>query len=220
MADITIDFRYVEVEYELWALKHMIELVEPAMVRLSDQDVFETLDELKRNGWDHDEVEVDLAFQDATEKRDFVLPRFMRGPIVISLTACFESSVQAVARAMQQEVGAALALSELRGESFLKRARRYFEAVLGLPLDPDLGRYGRLTDLFLVRNALAHANGLKEGMSLEQWRELELTLSRHRVDVDNLRGMVVLTRAYVAGAYDDVNASLRDLVTRARAHSV
>jgi hypothetical protein len=216
---ITIDFRYVEIEYELWALGHMLEGIEPAMERIAQQDASETLEDLKRSGWARDEAEVDLALQDISEKRDYVLPRFMRGRFVVSLWACFESGVQTVARTMREEVGAQIELGELRGESFVARARRYFEALLGLPLDGDEARYRRLVDLSQVRNALAHANGLREGMSRERWRELERTLSRNGVEVDTFRGAVVLSHAYVASAYNDVNASLRSLVTGARANS-
>lgn len=214
---IEIDFRYVQIEYELWALGHMLGVIEPAISHLSQQDKADTIAELKRNGWDHDEAEVDLAFQGVTEKRDHVLPRFMRGPFLVSLWACFESSVQAVARTKGREVGAPIAFSELRGSTFLKQARRYFEALLSMALDDDEGRYQRLGDLYAVRNALAHANGLREGMSDEKWRELTGTLARYGVKLDNSRGVVVLTQAYVQGAYDDVSTSLRSLVTRARA---
>lgn len=89
----------------------------------------------------------------------------------------------------------------------------------GAALEVDEARYGRLVDLYEVRNALAHANGLREGMSGQRWRRLERTLSRHGVELDSDRGVVVLTRAYVERAYNDVSASLRSLVTRARANS-
>jgi len=212
---LTIDFRYVDIKYELWALGHMLKIIEPAIDHLSEQDEVETLEDLKRSGWEHDEAELDIAFQEIRDKRDYVLPRFMRGPFLVSLWACYESAVQMVARTMRNEIGAPLALSELRGESFLARAHRYFQALLGMPLDSDEARYSRLADLYRVRHALAHANGLREGMTQDGWAKLERTLAKHGVKLDMSRGLVVLTSAYVESAFSDVEASLRSLVMRA-----
>jgi hypothetical protein len=125
-----------------------------------------------------------------------------------------------VAGTLQRELGVPIALRELRGDSFPSIARRYFDALLRLPLDEDQGRYRRLLDLYKVRNALAHANGLKEGMAPESWAELEHTVSRHGIQLDKSRGMLLLTRGYVENAYNDVNACLGSLVRRAEAGSL
>jgi hypothetical protein len=73
-------------------------------------------------------------------------------------------------------------------------------------------------DLSRIRNALAHANGLREGMSKEDWAKLTATLSRRKVALDNSRGQVVLPREYVESAYIDVDGSLRSLIARAQLH--
>jgi hypothetical protein len=213
-----IDFRYSEFHYELWALGHMLEVIEPAIESLSQVDEAQTLAELEERGWAHDPAEVDLAYQDIREKREYVLPRFMRGPFVVSLWACFESGVKAVARGLHEELTAPIELRELRGDSFLSQSKTYFQAILELPLDDDTARYARLADLSRVRNALAHANGLREGMSQDEWTKLERTLSQHGVVLDGDRGMLVLPRAYLESAYSDVDASLSSLVERARLH--
>ena len=213
------DFRYSEVHYELWALGHMLAVIEPAIETLSEQDEVQTRAELEQGGYAYDDAEVDLAFQDIREKRDHVLPRFMRGPFVVSLWACFESSVQAVARGLHKELDAPIELRELKGETFLAQSRRYFQAILDLPLDDDDARYARLADLSRVRNAIAHANGLREGMSTDAWNKLGSALSRRGVVLDSDRGMLVLPRAYLEGAYADVDGSLRSLVERARSHA-
>jgi catechol 2,3-dioxygenase-like lactoylglutathione lyase family enzyme len=214
-----IDFRYSEFHYELWALGHMLEIIEPAIARLSEQDEAQTLAELEQRGWTDDPAEIDLGYQDIRDKRDYVLPRFMRGPFLVALWACFESGVQAVARGLHKELSASIELRELRGDSFLARSKRYYQAILGLELDDDQARYSRLVDLYRVRNALAHANGLREGMSEDDWSRLEGTLKRHDVALDMRRGMLVLPRAYLESAYSDVDASLRSVVERARLHS-
>jgi hypothetical protein len=216
MTRITLDLRYVEMEYELWALGHMLAIIEPAIERLAKENESDTLEALKRAGWDQDEAELDLALQEVAETRDFVLPRFMRGPFVLALWACFESAVEAVARTLREETGAPISLDELRGNSFLARARHYFEAILEMPLEVDKARDGRLTDLSTIRNALAHSNGLRVGMSPDKWRDLGRALARQQVEVDSSREFLVLSGPYLQAAYSDVRECLHSLVNRAR----
>jgi hypothetical protein len=156
----------------------------PVIRRLAAENRRETLGELKENGWDHDPAEVDLAFQEIRDMREFVLPRFVRGPFVVSLWACFESGVNAVAWKMHDELNALSKLNDRRERSFLERARHYFQEVLDLPLEPDHARYERLVDLCVVRNALAHANGLREGMTPKKWAQLEQALSRDKGELN------------------------------------
>lgn len=215
---VRIDFRYVSTAYEIWALGHMLAVIEPAMAELASQDEAQTLAELRRGGWADDDAEVDLAFQDIREKRDFVLPRYMRGAFIVSLWACYESGVQAIARQMHDEGHGPIAFRELRGESFIDRSRRYFGAILEMPLDEDADRYTRLVDLYRVRTVLAHANGSRDGVSPQRWAELEGVFERSGVLVDDTRGLIILPRAYVQAAYEDVSASLESLVARARDH--
>jgi hypothetical protein len=213
----TIDLRYTDIDAELWALGQMLDTIEPTVERLARDDEKRIWEELKERGSDQDEAERDFAYQEVREKRDYVLPRFVRGPFVVALWACFESSVAAVAGGLQHELGVPIRLRELKADSFLSGAHRYFGSLLGLALDEDEARYGRLADLRLVRNALAHANGLREWMSREQWVALERSASRQGVELDKVRGVLLLAPAYTRNAYSDVEACLRSLVRRARA---
>jgi hypothetical protein len=214
-AQITIDFSYVAVEYELWGLGHVLQVLETTIDRLAQEDEADTIAGLRQAGATIDEGDVDIAYQDIAEKRDFVLPRFVRGPFIIALWATFESLVQAIARERAKAVNAPLGMSQLRGD-FIRQATIYFDAILRLPLESDSARLTRLRDLYQVRNSLVHANGNKEAMSDEGWNEIASTLLRRGVSVDQYRGLVVLTPEFVASAFDDVSSSLRDLVARAR----
>lgn len=212
---IRIDFRFTQIEYELWALGHMLNVIEPTIVHLAAQDEATTLGELREHGWEHDEAEVQIALQELSEKRERVLPRFMRGPFLIALWACFESALSDVARILQKEQNVVIALREVRGETPLKRARRYFEAVLRVPLDTDPDRMERLGDLYRIRNAFAHGNGLRTSMSEEAWQKLQGALRRQNLAIDRPE-VVVLTEDYVRNSFDDVNRSLRELIGRVR----
>lgn len=216
MVKIYPDFRLIEIEYELWALGQFLSFMEPQIAYLSDQDRVQTFAQLKESGWDHDEAELQLAAQELSERQDYVVPRFMRGPFVVALWACYEAGVGEVAEFVQHKQGALLGLKELRGDHVLTRSRRYFEAVLAFTLDADDARYARLADLLTIRNSLAHANGQRRAMSTEAWDKLTQALKRQGTPPDDYRGIVILSGEFVRRAFEDVNASLRDLVNRAR----
>ena len=218
MTRFAVDFRYFEIEYELWALEQMLKVIEPAIESLAGADAQQAVDEISRQGWEPGDGDGEMLLQEVYEKRDYVLPRFMRGPFLVSVWACFETAVQSVARLCAKEIEAPIRMNELRGDDFLKRAIRYFDAILGLPLDSDGDRLKRLNDLYVIRCALAHANGLREGMSDEKWAELCKALGRQGLAPDS-RDLVLLTENFVACAYDDVRACLKDLVARARQSS-
>lgn len=216
MVKIHLDLRLIEIEYELWALGEFLNYMEPQIAHLADQDRVQTFAKLREAGWEHDETEVQLAIQELSERHDYVIPRFMRGPFIVALWACYEAAVSEIAVYRKRQQGATLDLRELRGDNFLTRARRYFDAVLDSALELDEARYHRLADLLAVRNALAHANGQRRGMSFEAWDRLTEILRRHDTPPDEYRGIVVLSAEYVRHAFEDINASARDLVNRAR----
>lgn len=214
-----IDLRYAGIEYELWALGHMLSVIEPAIDRLSEEGEMDILERLRRDGWEDDEAERQFAWQDISEIQEHVLPRFMRGPFVVALWACFEASVRAVARTMQAEAHSTNSLDDLRTPRFPLRARSYFREQFNLALDEDDARFERLTDLYVVRNGLAHTNGLREGMTPREWTGLQDALARSGTDAGTFPLAVVLTREYVEQAYGDVIECLRSLLARARSHA-
>lgn len=212
-----IDFRFVEIEYELWALANMLETIEPAMDVLAKEHADVILGDLECAGWSHDEAEVGIALQHISEIRDYVLPRFMRGPFVVALWACFESGVNAVASQKWSEGHASIRIQDVQGRTFLDRAKLYYNKLLSFPLDEDQSRLARLSDLYLIRCALAHSNANREGMGENQWSKLKDAASRQKLEVDESRGMLVLGEEYVRSAFVDVDECLRALLARARA---
>jgi hypothetical protein len=218
-SDVKIDLRYAAIEYELWALGHMLSVIEPAIERLSQEGETEILERLRRDGWEDDEAERQFAWQDISEIQEHVLPRFMRGPFVVALWACFEASVRAVARTMQAEAQSPKSLDDLRKPKFPLRARSYFKEQFNLALDEDDARFERLSDLYAVRNGLAHTNGLREGMTPREWTGLHDALARSGTEASAFPLAVVLTRDYVEQAYGDVIECLRSLLARVRSHA-
>jgi hypothetical protein len=195
----------------------MLEMLDANVERLGEQYESERFAELRLNGWDTDEAEMALAHQDASDMRELVLPRFVWGPYAVSLSACLESGVTTVAEALAGKAGSTESFHREKGESFLSAAARYYDEVLRLPLETNGRRYRRLTNLYLVRNAVAHANGIRDRLSTSQWDKLLAILSEDGGAGASLRrGALVLTSDYVRTAYADVNATLRSLMDRAK----
>ncbi len=209
-----IDFRFVEVEWELWALGQYLSLLEPQIAQLGKEA--ETRAYAKLAPGETDEGEISLASSEAYEMQEKVIPRFMRGPFLVAVWACFEAAVAHIADQMRKDLGVDLWFGELRGEHFLDRARRYFTAVLRSPFDDDASRYARLCDLQRVRNSLAHSNGQRAAMSDDAWKKLVEALKRNGVTIENHEDALILTAEYTKAAYADAEGCLRCLIERGR----
>lgn len=216
MPHINVDFRFIEIEYELWALDHLRATLEDQISYLRDQDTLKTFAELREHGWEHDEAERQIAAQELDERQDYVLPRFLRGPFVVSLWACYESAVRELADYFRRVRQAKLELRDIRADNELLQFKKYYRDVLSVSLDDVPDRLAFMDDLRLVRNAIAHANGQRRAMTAGKWNMTAEALARRGVTVDDYRGVIVLTDAFLREAYDTTNVSLRALVARAR----
>jgi hypothetical protein len=88
---------------------------------------------------------------------------------------------------------------------------------LGVDLDPDSDRLGRIQDLYKIRTAIVHAGSRRQGLTSEAWHELLVIASRNPTRIDRARELLLAEPAYLPSAYSDVAASLRGLVERAKA---
>jgi hypothetical protein len=212
----TIDFRFAEIHYELWALGHFLQLTETQIASLGQQEEKRTLAELRDNGWDHDDAEVDIAYQQLHDIQQIVVPRYLRGPIVISLWSCYEAGLKEVASYQQNLAKARLRLGEIRGNDFIDSAERYFDVVLRFPVDVDKPRLKRLNDLQKIRHFLVHQNGQLRLTPPDKKKQMNAVLERCGLQADDTHDVVVITASFLKQAFDDVNGSLHDLISRLR----
>ena len=73
----------------------------------------------------------------------------------------------------------------------------------------------RINDLYVLRNALAHANGLVSANSDDGKRRIEAIVGRNPT-IELNGGFIVPSAEYLRSAFDDVDSSARDLVQRVR----
>jgi hypothetical protein len=210
MPRIRVDLRFTEIRYELWALGEVLKTIEPQLRNLRLEDHERTSSALMRID---DPGEWQDEMREFVERTDYVLPRFVRGPYIVSLVASYESAVYELARYAQHDRKAPLAMTDLRGEPLLDRAEKYFGLYLGIPLDDDADRLERLRDLYSLRNLLAHANGLVRGLTKEGAKRLERLKSKYST-ITVERDAVMLAPAHLSQAHLDVNNSLVKLILR------
>lgn len=156
--DEVIDYRFLEIEAELSALSEYSEAVERQLPFAVESETKRLEAELT----DAEEYEQHSIEQWIYQFTEEVLPRFFRAPILVALWAIFESAVLRIAGYLQKESGHALRINDLRGKNDFDRYQKYYEHVLGFPLIGVEEMRETLDTLLLVRNALAHGNGLVE----------------------------------------------------------
>jgi hypothetical protein len=136
---VHIDFTYAEVYYELWSLRHLVDGIESGIQHIAERDRAITVEELAAHGWASDEAERSLAAQDAAEQAQRVLPRLMRGSLLVSMCACYESGVKTIISRLRELLGLRLDLRDLRsGRSVVAQAKRYLDVLVEIELDAQL----------------------------------------------------------------------------------
>lgn len=216
MARFTFDPRFIEIEAELWALGQFLPVIEAQIEYLIAQDRVRMEADLAEQGLLWEDPDVQSAFQDHYARANRVFPRFMRAPFIVALCACYETSIEELASAIAEANERSLQLKDIRGSTWPDSARKYFQSVLGIPIDEDAGRVEFISDLFLVRNAIAHANGDTRGMPDSKLARLRQVIQRYPglISIDD--SLVVLDPAFLKLAFSNVNDSVRALVEYAR----
>lgn len=220
---IVIDFRFVDVEYELRALGKYLGILERELPRLQDELQDEERKRVRRELQDRglmaNDPEVDFALQEHYDLVNHVLPRFFRNPFVVMLWAVYESGVREVAERVRKHGGLDLGITDNRGGSFLDVARKYFHDLLELPLcsaQPQV--WERIDMVMTLRHVIAHANGRIAATSKKARKKIKNWKKRRGLGVSVEHGNVVLSKRFVHESYEMVNAALRDLLRRAKAH--
>jgi len=211
--DYSVDFTFMVIKHELWALGEQLQVLEQQMPLLASQQRKNSLDDLRRRNLDDDEVEVEHARLMAFHFAEDVLPRLLRAPFLLSLWSVFESGINDIAKYIQQKKGCAKSPRDVRGENTLDGFQKYFDQDLRFPLFINDSAKDDLTNLLMLRNAFAHAGGqidqvkLKDRPKIKRWAKTDKSIA---IDGDWL----VPSSSYVSGIYSTVDYLLRDLMQR------
>lgn len=221
-SDFVVDFRLLDASLEMKVLEAHLNLVEE-QIQIERKSAKTKLDaEIKKlsvslqesepgdqDGW---LGEIQLAEDEYRYHVGFVLPRALRSPFLVSLYSVYESTVTEIANLMQRKVGQKISLDDLRG-NFLDRAKKYYEHILQFPLSQDKRAWERLVILSCLRNAVAHANGRLDMVDASTKRRIHKWKGQ-QIGVQNNRGYIVVSGAFLRGTFTLITSDLKDLVAR------
>lgn len=206
---------------ELTALREYHELIEANLSSLIEGRGFPS--------WDGDPATSGAAVTAQLHQWivDGMLPTVLRGPLLLSLWAIYESTLVEMAEFLRGPLQVPHGLLDApsntprtvkqpRRKDFITRARFYYEAELGLRLFPTQSVEQSIRSLYLLRNALAHAGGRKWGSKKGDWEALSRWAARKR-GIDVTRGVVAVEADFVReqiqlthGATDHIVKQVRD----------
>lgn len=211
MPKIHIDLRFADVLYELSATELYISSFESQLPFMVKQEREKVLARIKREGLNAGDGEVDLIYQELYDLTEEVLPRFFRGAIIVTIWSIFESGITDVAVALKSERHQTLDLSDLRGDDFLDRAKKYFRHVLDLPLIVQGKEWQCIKMLYVLRSAIVHGNGRIANINKKN-RELIESIEIKNVGLSTDMGYLMLSKEFVEEVFRCVNVYLSRLI--------
>jgi hypothetical protein len=167
---IKLDFRFTDLEHEVWSIGKYREVLEEQLTLAKEQALQRVHDAERQE--DIGEEDRGLAIAQAYVLGEEVLPRFYRGPFLITLWAVFELAITEVADYLAEKKGASLKLSDIKGRDQREQWTKYYTHVIEYPLQFEEITWQRFKELRQIRNVLAHSNGRlddKTRRKIEPW---------------------------------------------------
>lgn len=188
---------------ELSTLETHIEVIEEQITRGKEAAERQFRDKLRELNCDN-EAEWDLLRQERDYQVDFVLPRVLRVPFLVTLFTVYEAAVTEIASLVQRKKGIQISIDDLKG-GLLDRAKKYYDSVLHIQLSQDDRNWQRISLLFDLRNSIAHTNGRLDLVNSQRKRKILLNpgvsecLDCIVVDADFLRESFMLVKEELEG---------------------
>lgn len=213
MAIIDVDFRLVELSWELRILEEHLEMIEKLIegIKESEKEILEA--KIRERRTTPCSPEWHLEHQTYEYKVEFQLPHLFRSPFLVSLYATYEAGVTEVAGLIQKGQGQALSIDDLRG-AFLDRAKKYYKDVLRFDLCTDGSAWQQIRMGYEIRNAIAHTNGRIERLRPKSRKRISAWISKkigiHQSNLD----YIVIDACFLRKTFLHVRGSLEDLISR------
>lgn len=209
---VKFDFRFVQLDWELHSLGWYREKLEELLAFQRDQERTRLNAELAKLD---DPADRQAAWQEEEALVDEVMPRFSRGPFLISLWAVFESGMNEIADYIAKAKGLRLRVADLDKRTGLGRWKKYFSAVADFELGIEEAAWQRLVELYDVRNLLAHANGRLDG-GTDLCKKVRKWCAEGRGLAEGSRFLLV-SDEYARSAHELVSGVLLRLTSRVKA---
>lgn len=204
------DFRFVELFHELYALENYIVSIESQLPDLIKKEEGKAFSELKERGYENDPIERSQVEQRLSELIEEVLPRYFWGPILVTLWAIFESGLIEIAKEVKDQQKQMIKLNDIRG-NVLDRSDKYFNHILKIDINTKDNSWDHLKMFYVLRNALAHANGRIENIKREEDISEINKWAKNGIGISQINGFLVFTSGFVRTTYSIVFEVLKGL---------
>lgn len=206
------DFRVLEVQSELYALEDHLKIIETQMNRTQRKERLKLDTLIKAERLSSEDPEWHQAINDYTERIEFLLPRFFRGPFLVSLYAVYESAVTEIAALMQKKLSLGISIKDIKGD-FLERSKKYYKHILKFDLYSESDTWQRINMLAELRNAFAHVNGRVEMLNQKSRKKIK-NWGKQKLGIMSYSGYIVCDAKIVSQIFKAVSVSLKDLLDR------
>jgi hypothetical protein len=214
MTKIHVDFRFAELEYELWGLDKYRTLLEDQIAFLQEQETIRTRAELKSKGFGPGDGDYELSMQELYDLIKGIIPRFYRGPYLVALWGIFESGLEEISRYIAEKKGSSLRLRDIKGKNPKDKWSKYFIHVLKYDLGFTSKTWNELEEIRTLRNVIAHSNG-RISLSGDYKAKIE-RWARDKRGIDIYYDFLILSDKYIQSASSTIIDILTGLMRRAK----
>ena len=159
--------------------------------------------------------EWDLKNQEWELQTEFILPKILHSPFLLTIFALYETTVTEIANLLQPKQNTKVSLAA--HGSFPTEAKRFFRKDIQLRLYSSNQNWERITQLYTLRNAIIHANSRFDMMS-DNLKEGACKL----LDVKGVYkcyGYILVNRAFLQETFNIVREELVGLASRYKERS-
>jgi len=208
----TLDFRLLEIEFELSDINYYLDLLEQQIKNLQAFKRLSKEKEIKKLGYDYDHPALQMAEHQFEYEIEFLIPRLFRSPFILTLYSVYESAVIEIARHIKRQKRIDIDINDLKGD-FLNRAKKYFKDVIHFPLCSINETWTRITMLSEIRNAIAHANGRIEMLNKGTKQKIS-NWEKQKIGISSLEGFIFIEEYFLGDTLSLLSSSINDLIKR------
>jgi hypothetical protein len=206
------DFRLLEVQGDIYALEANLKLIDGQIERIQKKERLRLNTYIRSEGLSPEDPDYHLAKNEYEEHIEILLPRFFRGPFLVSLFSVYESAVTEIAQLMQKTLSHGISLNDIKG-SFLERAKKYYKHILKFELCSDPNTWQQIMMLAELRHAIAHVNGRLEMLNKDSRKKIA-NWESEKVGLTTYSGYIVCDAKIVSELFQSVRFALEDLMLR------
>jgi hypothetical protein len=207
------DFRFVELFYELYALEQYMDSVESQLPDLIKKEEEKAYGRLRQEGYENDPFERQYIQQQLYDLIEEVLPRYFFSPILVTLWAIFESAITEIAKEVKDQQNQVIKLNDINGD-LLERANKYFNHIIKISIKTRDSSWQHLRMFYILRNAIAHANGRLDNIKSEEDIRKIKKWSNDNIGIDNVNGNLIFSSEFVRKTYSVVFKVIKDLTNQ------